>query len=108
MATIMQETHDALRSIVQKMTTIAVDLLQIINRQQDLIYKMEVIAAVLHEMPMLHPDLQRIVDEQHPISMDGLPALHLNLQWIIDEQQLMSMDVLPVLHLILQQIIDDQ
>jgi hypothetical protein len=57
-------------------------------------------------MPTLHPDLQRIGDEQQPMSMDGLPALHLDLQRIIDEQQPMSMDVLPVFHPDLQQVVD--
>jgi hypothetical protein len=35
-------------------------------------------------LPTLHSDLQRLGDEQQPMSMDGLPALHPDLQQIID------------------------
>jgi hypothetical protein len=35
----------------------------------------------------LHPDLQRTVDEQQPMSMDVLPTLHPDLQQVLDEQQ---------------------
>jgi hypothetical protein len=38
----------------------------------------------------LHSDLQRLGDEQQPMSMDGLPALHPDLQHVIDKQQAMS------------------
>jgi hypothetical protein len=41
-------------------------------------------------MLTLHPDLQRIGDEQQPMSMDGLSALHPDLQQIIDKQHAMS------------------
>jgi hypothetical protein len=40
---------------------------------------------MMNAMPTLHPDLQRIGDEQQPMSMDGLPALHPDLQQIIDK-----------------------
>jgi hypothetical protein len=59
-------------------------------------------------MLTLHLDLQRISDEQQPMSMDGLPALHPDLQRIVDEQQPMSMDVLPAFHPDLQQVVDKQ
>jgi hypothetical protein len=52
---------------------------------------MEVTAAALHEMLTLHPDLQQIVDEQQPMSMDVLSALHPVLQQIVDEQQALLM-----------------
>jgi hypothetical protein len=45
---------------------------------------------MMDTMPTLHPDLQRIGDEQQPMSMDGLPALHPDLQQIIDKQQATS------------------
>jgi hypothetical protein len=35
-------------------------------------------------MLTLHPDLQRIGDEQQPMPMDGLPVLHPDLQQISD------------------------
>jgi hypothetical protein len=46
MSTTMQETHDALRSLIQKVTTMVVDLQTINNEQQDLIYKIEVMAGI--------------------------------------------------------------
>jgi hypothetical protein len=39
----------------------------------------------------LHPDLQRTVDEQQPMSMDVLLTLHPDLQQVLDEQQATSM-----------------
>jgi hypothetical protein len=45
---------------------------------------------MMDAMPTLHPDLQRIGDEQQPMSIDGLPALHPDLQQIIDKQQATS------------------
>jgi hypothetical protein len=64
MATTMQETHDAFRSLIHKMTTIIVGLLQIADEQQDLIYKIEDITSVTYEMPALCLDPHRIIDEQ--------------------------------------------
>jgi hypothetical protein len=43
----------------------------------------------------LHSDLQRLGDEQQPMSRDGLPTLHLDLPGIGDEQQPMAMDGQP-------------
>jgi hypothetical protein len=63
---------------------------------EELRAKVEKIVATV--LPVLHPDLQRIVDEQQPMSMDVLPALQSDLQRIVDEQQPMSMDVLPALY----------
>jgi hypothetical protein len=42
-------------------------------------------------LPVLHPDLQRIIDEQQPMSMDVLPTLHPYLQRAIDKQLASSM-----------------
>jgi hypothetical protein len=56
---------------------------------EELRAKVDKIAATV--LPALHPDLQRIVDEQQPMSMDMLPALHPNLQWVIDKQPASSM-----------------
>jgi hypothetical protein len=39
----------------------------------------------------LHPDLQRVVDEQQPMWMDVLPALHPDPQQVVDEQLASSM-----------------
>jgi hypothetical protein len=43
----------------------------------------------------LHSDLQRLDDEQQPMSRDGLPTLHSDLPGIGDEQQPMAMDGQP-------------
>jgi hypothetical protein len=45
---------------------------------------------MMDTMPMLHPDLQSIVDEQQPMSMDVLPAFHPDLQQVVDKQQATS------------------
>jgi hypothetical protein len=135
MATIAKELHDGLVTVIDKLNTMVVVLQKIDAEQQDCIYKLEVMAGIkladakppptpllptpslastnivqslLETMPTLHPDLQRIGDEQQPMSMDGLPALHPDLQRIVDEQQPMSMDVLPAFHPDLQQVIDKQ
>jgi hypothetical protein len=59
---------------------------------EELHAKVDKIATTV--LPTLHPDLQRIVDEQHPMLMDVLLTLYPDLQRIVDEQQSMSMDVL--------------
>jgi hypothetical protein len=102
--------HYMLGTIVEKVTTMVADLQKINNEQQDCLYKLEVMAGIksanvqpsplptmlsktatlmqllletMDVMSALHPNLQRIVDEQQLMSMDVLPALHPDLQWII-------------------------
>jgi hypothetical protein len=43
----------------------------------------QLLLETMDVMSTLHPDLQRIVDEQQLMLMDVLPALHPDLQWII-------------------------
>jgi hypothetical protein len=71
---------------------------------EELRAKVDKIAATV--LPAFHLDLQRIIDEQQPMSMDVLPTLHSDLQRIVNEQQPMSMDVLPTLHPDLQRVVD--
>jgi hypothetical protein len=59
--------------------------------QRDLIDKIEAITATTYAMPVVHPDLQRIVDEQQPMLMGVMPVLHPDLQWLVNKQQPMSM-----------------
>jgi hypothetical protein len=53
-------------------------------KMEELRTKVDKIAAIV--LPALHPNLQRIVDEQQPMSMDVLPALHPDLQRVFNEQ----------------------
>jgi hypothetical protein len=47
-------------------------LLQIADKQQDLIYKIEAITIATYEMPALRPDSQRVIDEQEAMLMPAL------------------------------------
>jgi hypothetical protein len=58
MATTTQETHDALRSLIQKVATMVADLQTINDEQQDLIYKIEVMANIRSVSVPPSPPLQ--------------------------------------------------
>jgi hypothetical protein len=58
MATTTQETHDALRSLIQKVTTMVADLQMINDEQQDLIYTIEVMANIRSVSVPPSPPLQ--------------------------------------------------
>jgi hypothetical protein len=134
MATIARELHDGLVTVLDKLNTMAAVLQQIDAKQQNCIHKLGVMAGIqlpaqppptplpalastnlvqspletMDALPTLHSNLQRLGDEQQPMSRDGLPTLHLDLPGIDDEQQPMAMDGLPALHPDLQSIVDEQ
>jgi hypothetical protein len=56
---------------------------------EELRAKVDKIAATV--LPALHPNLQRIVDEQQPMSMDVLSVFHPDLQRVVDMQLVSSM-----------------
>jgi hypothetical protein len=105
MATIARGLHDGLVTALDKLNTVVAVLQRIDIEQQNCIHKLEVMAGIqlpaqppptslslltstnLVQSPLetmdalltLHSDLQRLGDEQQPMSMDGLSALHLDL-----------------------------
>jgi hypothetical protein len=76
MATTTQETHDTFKCLIQKITTIAAGMLQIVDEKRDLIDKIEAIIAATYEMSALRPNPQWIVDEHQATLM---AVLHLDL-----------------------------
>jgi hypothetical protein len=107
MATIARELHDGLVTVLDKLNTMVAVLQRIDTKQQNCIHKLEVMAGIqlpaqppptplqspretMDALPTLHLDLQRLGDEQQPMSMDGLSALRPDLQQVVDKQQATS------------------
>jgi hypothetical protein len=116
MATIARELHDGLVTVLDKLNTVVAVRQRINAELQNCIHKLKVMAGIrlsaqppstplssltstnLVQSPLetmdalltLHSYLQRLGDEQQPMSMDGLPALHPDLQQIADKQQATS------------------
>jgi hypothetical protein len=79
MATTTHETHDALRSLIQKVSTMVADLQTINDEQQDCLYKLDVLAGIqlpAQPPPTPLPALASTNLVQSPLeTMDALPTV---------------------------------